>query len=352
MNFLTQLLVSVYSRMLNLYPGKFREEFAGEMRVVFRDSVNEAARDGILSLVILCLRELGGLPFNILREFWHEFGRKETVMVTNEKMETTSPRSIKASHWEAFLSVLPFVVFGIVSMIGKIRVPWPLGLYVLLTFYFFVLLGLLIGLAKAFPRWAYSYLGWSLVFAWWWTNMYTRGLKLFGYTFGNEAWGWRAWVPLLITVGIAILLTRSIRPLRELVLGIWQDWTLLSLAMYSLVGLGMLSYDEVRSPYTIAFMIASTLFICATVWIFMRSANRLHRLIILLAGFFGGLIIDRICATTWDLFTYNGLPAQPPMPWYNSLPEIIFYTVLWSPIIWLPALIGLFKSTFNKKPTT
>jgi hypothetical protein len=67
------------------------------------------------------------------------------------------------------------------------------------------------------------------------------------------------------------------------------------------------------------------------------------------AGFFTGLIIDRICATTWDFFTYNGLPAQPPMPWYNSLPEILFFTVLWSPIVWLPALVGLFKSTFNKE---
>jgi hypothetical protein len=32
--------------------------------------------------------------------------------------------------------------------------------------------------------------------------------------------------------------------------------------------------------------------------------------------------------------------------------EIIFYTVLWSPIVWLPALVGLFKSTFNTEPTS
>lgn len=182
--------------------------------------------------------------------------------------------------------------------------------------------------------------------------MYTRGLKLFGYTFGDEAWGWRAWFPFFITLGIAILLTRSIRPLRELVLGIWQDWTLLSLAMYSSVGFVMLLYDEVRSPYTIAFMTASTLVICASVWIFMRSANRLHRFITLLAGFFVGLIIDRICAATWDFNAYHGLPAQPPMPWYGSLLEIIFFTVLWSPIMWLPVVVDLIKSTINKEPTS
>lgn len=349
MNNLTQLLVSVYSRMLNLYPGRFRDEFAEEMQVVFSDSVDEAIKNGWAALITVCIKELIGLPFSILREFWHELIRKETVMVTNEKMEPAYTRSIKASYWETFLSVLPFAVFGIVSMIGKIRVPW-VGTYAQLTFYFFVLLGLLIGLVKGFPRWTYSYLGWSLVFAWWWTNMYTRGLKLFGYTFGDEAWGWRAWAPLFITVAIAILLTRSIHPLRKLVLGIWQDWTLLSLAMYSFVGFMMLLYDEVRSPYTIAFMIASTLLISASVWIFMRSESHLHRLGILLGGFFTGLLMDRVVAATWDFNAYYGMPAQPPMPWYGTLLEIVFFTILWSPIIWLPALVGLFKSTFNKEP--
>jgi hypothetical protein len=347
MNLLTPFLVNVYSQMLHLYPRRFQDEFAGEMRNVFRDSLEEAIKNGWAALIAVCVKELIGLPFNILREFWHEFGRKETVMVTNENMEPVSALSIKASHWEAFLSALPFAVFGVVCVIGKIRVPW-VGIYVYLAFYLFALLGLLIGLVKAFPHWAYSYLGWSLLYAWWWTNMYTRGLKLFGYTFGNEAWGWRVWVPLFITIGIAILLTRSIRPLRELVLGIWQDWTLLSLALYSLIGFVMLLYDEVHSLYLFVFMTASTLFISASVWFFMRSANRFHRVTILLGSFFAGLLFDRIC-TAWGLFTYY-LPAQPPTPWYHSLFEILFFTVLWSPIVWLPGLIGLFKSTFNKEP--
>lgn len=345
----THLIVGTYSRMLDLYPRRFRNEFADEMKVVFSDSLDEAIKNGWAALITVCIKELIELPFSILREFWHEFGRKEMVMVTNEKVEQELSTSVRSSHWEAFLSALPFAVFGVVCMIGKIRVPW-VGIYVYLAFYLFVLLGLLIGLVKAFPRWAYSYLGWSLVFAWWWTNMYTRGLKLFGYTFGDEAWGWRVWVPLFITVGIAILLTRSIRPLRELALGIWQDWTLLSLALYSFIGLMMLLYDEVRSPYTIAFMTASTLVICASVWIFMRSTDRFHRLGILMVGFFVGLLLDSICAATWDFNAYYGLPAQPPMPWYSSIFGMIFYAVLWSPIIWLPAMVGLFKSTFNKEP--
>jgi len=351
MNLLARLIIAWYSRSLALYPRRFKNEFADEMLVVFMFSFEDTLNKGTLQTISFCLKEFGGLPFHILREFWHDFEGKETVMVTSEKVEQELSTSVRSSHWEAFLSALPFAVFGVVCMIGKIRVPW-VGIYVYLSFYLFVLLGLLIGLLKAFPRWAYSYLGWSLVYTWWWTSMYTNGLKLFGYTFGNETWGWRIWAPLFLTIGIAILLTRSIRPLRELVLGFWQDWTLLSLAMYSFVGFMMLLYDEVRSPYTIAFMTASTLVICASVWIFMRSTNRVYRFITLLAGFFAGLLIDRICAATWDFNAYYGFPARPPTPWYSSLFDILFYTVIWSPIVWLPALVGLFKSTFNKEPKT
>ena len=272
-------------------------------------------------------------------------------MGTNEIAELASTRDARSSHWGAFLSALPFALFGTVCMIGKTRVAW-IGIYADLAFYFFVLLGLLIGLVKGFPLWAYSYLGWSVVYAWWWTNMYTRGFTLFGYTFGDEAWGWHVWVPLLITVGLAILLTRSLRPLREPILGIWQDWTLLSLAMYSFVGFMLLLYDEVHAPYTLAFMTASTLAICASVWIFMRGAHRAQRLMSLLAGFVAGLLLDRLCAATWDFNAYNGLPAQPPMPWYGTLLEMILMAVIWSPIVWLPVLVGLFKSTFRKELKT
>lgn len=164
MNGFISTLLRTYSKLLRLYPRSFQDEFAEEMRVVFKDSLNEASREGTPSFLIVCLKEFGGLPFHILSEFWHELGRKETIMVTNEKMEPAATQSVKASHWEASLSALPFAIFGVVCMIGKIRVPW-VGIYVYLTFYIFVLLGLLIGLVKAFPRWAYSYLGWSLVYA-------------------------------------------------------------------------------------------------------------------------------------------------------------------------------------------
>jgi hypothetical protein len=48
MNVFVVTLISIYSKLLLLYPRSFRKEFGEEMQVVFGDSVNEAGKDGIL----------------------------------------------------------------------------------------------------------------------------------------------------------------------------------------------------------------------------------------------------------------------------------------------------------------
>ena len=336
MNVFVAALISIYSKLLLLYPRSFRKEFGEEMQVVFGDSVNEAVKAGKLFLVIVGIREIVNLPGSVLQEFWHELRKKDTIMEMNAQMEAKSVIKGGTSHWDALIGTLPFVLFGVASMIGKPRVPF-LGIYADLTFYAIVLLGLLIGLIAGVPRWAYSYLGWSLLFARWWSSMGTEGLKIFGFQI--DYWNWQLWLALLVTIGIALLWTRSLLPLRQLVRGIWQDWTLLSLAMYTFLAFMMLLYDEIHSPYLIGFMIISTLTISASVWTFMRSTKPAAQLLALLIGFVASLAIDRICETTWDFAAYNGLPATPPAPWYDSIFEIMVITVVWGGLLLLPALL-------------
>jgi hypothetical protein len=340
MNVFIAALISIYSKLIVLYPRSFRKEFGEEMQVVFGDSVNEASKDGILFLVIVGMREMVNLPGSVLQEFWHEFKKKDTIMDMNGQTESKSVIKGGTSHWDALIATLPFVLFGIACLIGKIRVPFW-GIYADLAFYAIVLLGLLIGLIKGVPGWSYSYLGWSLVFGWWWSSMGTEGLKIFGFQI--DYWTWQIWPPLLVTIGVALLWTRSLLPLRQLVRGIWQDWTLLSLAMYAFLGFLMLPYDENHSPYLIGFMIVSTLTISASVWAFMRSPKPSVRLLTLLTGFFLALAIDRVCETTWDFAGYYGLPATPPAPWYDSIFEIMVITVVWGGLLIWPALISLVR---------
>ena len=340
MNVFIAVLISIYSKLLLLYPRSFRKEFGEEMQVVFEDSVNEAVRDGILFLVIVGMREIANLPGSVLQEFWHEFKKRDTVMDMNEQTRSESVIGRGPNPWDALIGTMPFVLFGIASMIGKIRVPF-LGIYTDLAFYGIVLLGLLIGLVKGVPRWTYSYLGWSLVFAWWWSNMGTYGLKILGFQIDH--WTWQIWPPLLLVIGIALLWARSFHPLRQLVRNVWQDWTLLSLAMYTFLAFVVLLYDENHSPYLIGFMILATLTIAASVWAFMSSTRPSVRLLTLLTGFAAGLVIDRICESTWDFAAYYGLPATLPAPWYDSIFEIIVITVVWSGLLIWPVVIGLVR---------
>ena len=337
MNVFVVSLTYLYSKLLLLYPAGFKGEFADEMRVVFRDSLDEASNEGVLAFLLICLKEFGGLPFHILREIWHEIERKEVRMVTNKKTASKSNIVGSASHWDALIGTLPFLLFGIASMIGKLRIPF-LGIYAGLVFYAIVLLGLLIGMIKGVPRWTYSYLNWSLVFAFWWSNMGTPGLKIFGLQINH--WTWQIWIPLFATISIAFLWTRSFHPLRQLIRGMWQDWILVSFMIYTLFASFLLGYDENHHPYLYLFMIASTIIFFASVWFFLRSSDTRKRVLSLLLGFILAFAVTCISDVTWDYFAYFGYPKPPAEAAYILVIRYVAFLVFYGGILFMPSLLG------------
>jgi hypothetical protein len=187
-------LTHLYSRLLLLYPGRFRNEFAEEMQVVFNDSMDEAVKDGYLSLAAVWLRELVNLPASLWRERWYEFERKEFHMATNEHVDSRSTVIDQPNHRDAIIGVLPFALYGVTSILAKIELPFHDD-HLFRAFYFIVLIGLFWGLVKGVPRWTYIYLGWSLIHAWWWTAGSTQELKILGFEINHL--GWQGWIPLL-----------------------------------------------------------------------------------------------------------------------------------------------------------
>ena len=53
MNIFLNWIVRAYIQVLNLYPRRFKDEYAVEMHGVFRDSVTDAAAEGTLSLLLV-----------------------------------------------------------------------------------------------------------------------------------------------------------------------------------------------------------------------------------------------------------------------------------------------------------
>ena len=355
-----RFITRLYTRFLRLYPDKFRSEFGEEMQSVFNEAANEAAPDK-KTLEMVFLREILDLPVNLIREHWRELvQRKDPVM--NEGIEhtgDTETREIpfkkeRSSRWEALIGVLPFLGFGLISMYGETGSS-SLLVYLYLAFYLLVLFGLVIGGLKDFPRWAFSYIGWSLLFLGFLCTVRTKGLTVFGITFHGESIGWRIGVITLfdIAIGLPLLWKRSLHPLKELFTGIWHDWPRLSLAMYTfLAWLSLISYDENHHPYLLAFMLVSTLVTTVTVWSFLRSDTTMGQVFVLAAGIAVAQIFSSIAWATWDWQTYHGLPPSEPDAWYVSALRTLLILATMSVWMFWPSVVGLMKRPVNGQKTT
>jgi len=296
--------------LLQAYPGAFRERFAGEMAQVFRSLGRETyRRSGSGAVVRLWLSAFWDLAWAVVYQWWVTLVRQR-----RENMQTNpiAPRDRiePLSAGQAAIAALPFLAFGISSLVSKLGLI-PLGpdglplwqvLFVdpYLVFNWLVLIGLGAGILAGFPRWAYSYLGWALLFGWWWSDM-----RFYGYWLG-----WTIWLPLLGVFLVALLIRRSLQPLRAMVNGIWHDWTLLSLGVYILYGHVYMLYDENHHPYLLAFIAATTLAASLGAWGYFRSAYPLRRILALVGGLLLATGLSMTSYATWDYRAYYGLPES------------------------------------------
>ncbi|MCU0488837.1 MAG: hypothetical protein MUE67_07790 [Anaerolineales bacterium] len=223
---------------------------------------------------------------------------------------STQPDVPPLSAGQAILASLPFLGFGLASLLSKNNTLWEsLGempfwlsqlLQPFLVFNWLVLIGLGIGLLKNSPRWTFAYLGWALLYGWWWTGMRSAGFD----------WEANLWLPLLaVFVGVA-LIRRSWRPWLALGTGLSQDWTLFSFGVYILYSFVFMLYDENHHPYLAWFILGATLFSCLGAWAYFRQPGPLRRVLALLAGLLGQIFLSSLNEATWDFAAYYGLPGQ------------------------------------------
>ncbi len=253
-------------------------------------------------------------------------------------MHSLNKNITPSTRWQALIGILPFVAYGIISMIDKLDQLNPIVIYFYLAFYVLTLLGLLIGWIRGFPLWSYSYLGWSLIIAWWWSNT-----SIYDVDYGT-----RIWLPLGIMVLIALLWTRSLSPIKKLFRDITNDWTRLSLVMYTFIAFVFLIYDENHHPYLFIFMAASTIAIAAGTWFYLRSTSPMGRVSSIFGGFASGIMISIIGESTWDTQTYYNLPEMST-PWYLTIFRTLIILIFYSVILFWPVAINFLPRSNNKK---
>ncbi len=234
----------IFTLLLRLYPPDFHDEFGEEMTAVFTLAFADARQRGRAAMLTWCGREFTTLLVTLMQEQWRSWRREDAVMnPTNSVNHTLDTDQSEHEMPLAILAgILPFVLSGLMYVLKGVNYHAPIawlgrgtsGLhgYLGLIVLGLALIGLGIGWAQRFPRWSYAYLGVTIMNSISRASISTQGLRLFGYTFGREQWGWRGWVPLLALTAIMLLITRSLRPLRQLFVGMWQDWTRLSFVLY------------------------------------------------------------------------------------------------------------------------
>ena len=210
--------------------------------------------------------------------------RKEFKMNTNELNRP-------ASWGETLLALVPFLLLPLIFLLGAILTPLiknppdsAIGLGITFGVLGVLLIIMVAGWVKGFPRWVFPYWGFILLI-----TLYMRTFT--GTVFGYQVRGnWLAWMPVVGVAMIGSLWVRSLRPVSMLLKSVWRDWTTLSFVFYgALPLLVMAAYDEVHNDGLILSVIMVIL--GAGVAIYMRTENKWYRFACLVGGFSLGWII-------------------------------------------------------------
>ena len=208
------------------------------------------------------------------------------------------------------------------------------GWMFLSTFLLVPALGIGVGWVKGFPRWAYPYVGQSVIFCLYVAVSSTPGIHFFGIPlFGRQGWSIRACFPLVIAILTAVLITRSKEPFLKLFTNAWADWTCITFGMFALMPLLVwISFDEVDHAYSLPYMVFTAIVIVVTAWFYMRSVNQAQRIWVL---FFGILVVTAVAVVGPTLY-WN-------QPGEISLGGMMVSGTIILVIMFSPGLIGLYQ---------
>jgi hypothetical protein len=251
--------------------------------------------------------------------------------------------------------MMPFLVIGLawtmLALVEFLPYVWLgyVALWLFIGGYLALLIGFGVGWAKGFPRWSYPYAGYVLVFTLYFMHVATPGPRIFNYTFrSNDLWGWRAWIPFSVMAVIALLFTRSIRPLLQLVTRVWQDWTRLSFGLYGIMPLVVfISFDEVNRRYQLPFLLVLTLVLAGGALAYMRSARTWRRALALLIGLTLSWAVTTVgTAIYWDGRLEPWMRGEPDR-WYEIVGRSAIAGTVLVALMFAPALLGLLRRSIE-----
>jgi len=344
MGCLVEALTSLYVCLVRLYPRDFRARFEDEMRAVFAVALHRAAKRGILALADLCLRELLGAPFALLRVYWSGWQKRTGAARYFAVSIVSLPQPLpdgRTSWMRAGQEVSLFLSMGLILALATYlplarTTPGPprgprdgSTILLLLSIPLF-----LAGLVRGLPRWAYPcggmVLGYSLRAA-------VRFRQLPALTASMLAFAALA--------AVAVVVHLWIRPLpawlRRLGQSIGVDWTRLSFCVYGAIPLTIAAafdnaYLNNRTPYL------AVAALCMAVGALAYARSR--RTAMQMAALLGGTSLCFVCALLDHVHFWGGMGA-----WIAESGWLIHLWASVSALTCTPLLIGLVQRVLHRR---
>jgi hypothetical protein len=334
--------------LFRLYPSRYREQFEHEMHQVFRLAAQDVSRCSFWGVLGFYSRELSGAVGGLLSQHWQQLVHTrskpmQTPGIRNsDGFQERVPQAGNSPSWTILLAGSTiFFIWGLEAILLELafstnRTELNATMMVsilILSWVLFLLPPAVVGFAwmRNFPRWTYPYVGAALVYA---ATM--DGISSPEFPFSNgvySPWGWRAWIPLIMAVGIALISTRSVRPLGRFFINAWDDWTLLSFAMFGMAPLFLLaSFDELAPGYSLKFMPVVLIILVTTVMLYLAGRYLYQRAWVLFTGAFLSLGITMVVTEVYWMGV-GGFDMRR-----LALIQAVFLGVMFS-----PGLIGAFR---------
>jgi hypothetical protein len=276
--------------------------------------------------------------------------------MTDQKPASSQPTpAAPMSFSQVVLSLLPLIVLGLGTTLREIPTTGGLARAIIaLSFmgpYPIVLIGLLWGWLKGFPRWIYPYLAYGIFFALYLSHASTPGFAIFNIPmWDRELWGWRAFVPLGIIVAVALLLSKPPwSPILKMVEDIWNDWTLVAYGLYGLLPLIIpILQDETGRSYRFPATAIAVIIMLFGAALYLGMAKSRLRTALMLAGVFSSILTASVGSSLYwgthqvGLPTNDRQPINGPIPWGSIVISSIYGSVTCILVLLLiPGLVGI-----------
>ena len=252
----------------------------------------------------------------------------------------TSPTQNK--KWAVFSALILFGVNGLALILMEIppglNLPaWliPLARAFMIAELLIAPLGLFLGWLAGFPRWVFPYATQAMLMSFYMHNVATPGLKIFGYTFGpRDLWRWRAWLPLGLACAAALLITRSLEPLKQAFRQVEADSSVLAYAYLGCLPLFFaVSFDEMVRLYSLYFMLSFTVILLVTSTLYVWIEDRKAHSRVLAAG--GALVLLAIPIGVHLYWTRTfGVNEAVSVACYSTL--LLVFLLFFTPIFFPP----------------